>query len=357
MRILLLQPGPAKLDLFQESSGHSVTQVGAGKPMSWGSFFNLWREFHQNPPELLLVTQREFSFLPPHTDWAHGATSFTRNLFRNLEDFFILCLFRQAVLRQIPIALINRSDNGRLFPGTEWFYRRCHAAFVRELHPQPEMALQHLYSPTGGNPQTNKRARRLLHWIDPACPSRRNLEKLRPISLGVSPDVASKIPTKDSKEWDVFFAGDLNEKGLRGRLVDELQSLSGRSDYKILLKQPMPLPDYLAAVASARLTLSPPGMGWDCWRHYESMLAGSIPLMTYPVIQQHHAGIDGEHCFYFSPDPGGLTRCLEKVLAHRERLPHIAEAGRRLVLEKHTFPKLEEYIIRETCEAHARSKV
>jgi len=357
MRILLLQPGPAKLDLFQESSSHSVTQVGAGKPLSWGSFFNLWKGFHRNPPELLLVTQREFSCLPPHTGWVHGATSFTRNLFRNREDFFIFCFFRQAVLRQIPIALINRSDNGRLLPGTEWFYRRCHAAFVRELHPQPEMALQHLYTPTGGNPQTNKRARSLLRWIDPACPSPRNLEKLRPISLGVSPAVLSKIPSKDSKEWDVFFAGDLNEKGLRGRLVDELRSLSGRSDYKFLLKQQMPLPEYLAAVASARLTLSPPGMGWDCWRHYESMLAGSIPLMTYPVIQQYRPGVDGEHCFYFSPDPGGLTRCLERILADRGPLVKIAAAGRKWVLEQHTFPKLEEYIIRETLDAHARSSV
>lgn len=333
-----------------------MTRVGAGKCMSWGTFLGYLKGFHQDAPELLLVTQREFSCFPPKAGWTHGMVSFLRRLFKDPNDFFIFCLFGKAVRHRIPIALINRSDNGRLLPGSDWFYRRCHAAFVRELHPQPEMALQHLYSPTGGNPQTNKRARRLMGWIDPASPSDRNLDKLRPISLGVSPEVASKIPTKDSKEWDVFFAGDLKEKGLRGRLVDELRSLSGRSDLKILLKPRLPLPEYLASVASSRLTLSPPGMGWDCWRHYESMLAGSIPLMTYPVIQQHQAGIDGEHCFYFSPDPGGLTRCLEKVLAHRERLPQIAEAGRRLVLEKHTFPKLEEYIIRETCEAHALSK-
>jgi len=356
MKILLLQPGPAKLDLFGDVCGHSVTRVGAGEKTGWRHFFRLLRQFQEDPPELVLVTQREFCCLPPRAGWLQGGLAFLQCFGKNPVDFFILCFFAQAVRKQLPIALINRSDNGRLLPGSDWFYRRSHACFVRELHPQPEIALQHLYTPTGGNPQTNRRARKVLSWIDPACPAHRDLEKLRPISLGVLPESLLQIRPRPIKEWDVFFAGDLHEKGLRGKLVEELRALSSRAGWKILLKERMPLPEYLQTVASSWLCLSPPGMGWDCWRHYEAMLAGSIPLMTYPVIYQHKAAVDGEHCFYFSPDRGGLTRCLEKIMAHRELFPKIAQSARELVLQEHTFAKLEEYVIRETLAAHSMAK-
>jgi hypothetical protein len=96
-------------------------------------------------------------------------------------------------------------------------------------------------------------------------------------------------------------------------------------------------------------------MGWDCFRHYEAMLAGSVPLMTYPTILQHLAPIHGKHCFYFAPEPGGLTRALEHALSLKAQLPQMAEAGRQLILEHHTFPKLREYVIHETLKAFSHA--
>ena len=354
MRILLLQPGCTPLDLFKSPSEHQVERVGGGERLSWSGFSALQRSLRSNPPDIVLVTDREKSFLPPGVGWIRGAGSCWRAFMKNPQDFFIFTLFARAVRQGLPIAMVNRSDDGRLLPGSDWFYRRCHACFVRELHPLPEIALRDLFTPSGGNPQSNRRARRITSWFDPTCPSRRDISKLRPISLGVPDGMAGSRLGRADKSWDIFFAGDLHEKGFRGRLVAELQALAGGTGWKILLRDRLPHGEYVECLAASRLCLSPPGMGWDCWRHYEAMLTGSVPVMPYPTILSYQPPQDGRHCFYFAPEPGGLTRCLEKVMAQTDRLPAMAAAGRNLVLENHTYAKLREYVIRETLEAFAR---
>jgi len=354
--ILLLEPGPTPLDLFTDPQEFQILRVGGNRPCPFRDFRRILQLANEGWADLLIVTQREQALLPPGAGWLRGGRNLVRALFKERTELFILLLFAKAVQRGIPIALVNRSDNGRLLPGTDWFYRRCHVCFIRELHPMPELALQHLFTPTGGNPQSNKRARHITSWFDPHCPLRRDIDKLRPISLGTPVEKVKQIDPKKPKTSDVFFAGDVNERGLRGRLLRELTELAQHSEFKISLRDRLTKDEYLEAVASSHLCLSPPGMGWECWRHYEALLAGSIPLMTYPPILQYKPGVDGEHCFYFPPDPGGLTMCVEKALARRERLPAMAEAGRKLVLENHTYPKLRNYIINETLAAFSQAK-
>lgn len=355
--VWVLQPGRVDLDLLQEGEGIELTPVGGSWKGSWKNLYSILQRFRREPPDFLVVTEREFSCFGNHDSWPAGIFRLGRQLIRRPVDALVLCLFAEAVKRNVPIALINRSDNGRLPPGTDWFYRRCHACFVRELHPLPEIALQDLFTPSGGNPQTSRRGRRLVSWIDPGCPKQRDTSKLRPVSLGISSRAFGMISPAREKKWDLFFAGDLEEKGLRGRLLEECRHYGQSRGLRFLLTGRMDYSEYLRTLSESRLSLSPPGMGWDCWRHYESLAAGSVPLMAYPTILQHRPAIDGEHCFYFAPEPGGLTRALDRGFAMQRQLPHLAEAGRRLVHEHHTFPKLREYVIRETMEAFERSRV
>ena len=351
MNILLLQPGQSPLDLFDSSSPDEITRVGGGQKLSWRKIFSLARSFPTKSTDLLVVTERENALFNQKDGWIRGAIRICKVLIQNPVDFLILLQFAKAVRLRIPIAMINRSDNGRFTVGSDWFYRRCHACFVRELHPQPEIALQDLFTPSGGNPQNNRRARKLISRLDPGCPSARDISKLHPISLGARSEALSTTTPQNTKEWDLFFSGHLNEKGLRGRLLEELRFVAERKKWKVLLRDRVPYEEYLRCMAASKLSFSPPGMGWDCWRHYEAMLAGSIPVMSYPTILQYQPAIDGEHCFYFAPEPGGLTRCLEKAMQHAERFPSMAEAGRRLVLEHHTYPKLRDYVIHKTIAA------
>jgi len=333
-----------------------MKEVVASEALPWKERVALFHSFRSHPPRLVVVTARQNSVFLDRTGWLGGLAGLVRTRLKYPSDLLILFLFAKSVRQKIPIALVNRSDDGRLLPGSDWFYRRCHACFVRELHPLPEIALRDLFTPSGGNPQTSRRARRILSWFDPDCPTRRDISKLRPISLGVRDGAVTDGPEKAKKKWDLFFAGDLHEKGFRGRLVGELQTLAGKRGWKILLRDRMPHGEYQECLAASRLCLSPPGMGWDCWRHYEAMVAGSVPLMPYPTILQYQPPRDGEHCFYFAPESGGLTRCLEKAMAAPERLPAMAAAGRELVLQHHTFPKLRDYVINETLAAFSQAK-
>lgn len=359
LKVFLLQAGFVDLDFFAHAQPHEVIKMGGraqGFWASWDSFQSMVHLFRVQPPDLMIVTEREKAFWEPRVSWTRGGCEVFHRLLRRPVDIFILAIFMRAVRRNIPVAMMNRSDSGRFTPGSEWFFRRCHASFVRELHPLPEIALQDLFTPSGGHPQTNRRSRQLISWLDPDCPQGRNAAKLRPISLGIPDEAVSGISWGAPKQWDLFFAGDFHEKGMRGRLIEEVRAMAHCKKWKVLLRDRMPYQEYLQCLAASRLCLSPPGMGWDCWRHYEAMLAGSIPLMTYPTILQHRPAIEGEHCFYFAPEPGGLTRCLEKALAYPERLPAMAAAGRQLVLEHHLFSKLREYVIQETLAASCRPK-
>lgn len=356
MNLLLLQPGFARLDLFQDCPDFGLKEVVGNETLPWKERIGLFHRFRSQPPQLLVVTARQNSAFSNRTGWSGGLAGLVRAHWKYPSDLLILALFAKSVRQNIPIALVNRSDDGRLPPGSDWFYRRCHACFVRELHPLPEIALRDLFTPSGGNPQSNRRARRILSWFDPGCPTHRDISKLRPISLGVADERVGDFFGTTEKKWDLFFAGDLHEKGFRGRLVQELQALAGKQNWKILLRERMPQGEYRECLEASRLCLSPPGMGWDCWRHYEAMLAGAIPVMPYPTILQHQPAIEGRHCFYFAPEPGGLTRCLEKALAAPDRLPVMASAGREHVRKHHTYSQLREYVVQETLDAHARLK-
>ena len=354
--IFLLRSGHVEMDLFPGTlpspfwSSHATDQKFA-----WMQIVGTLRKLRRQPPVLAIVNYREEAFFRAGTGWASGIGSAARAAFVRPSRLGELLFFASLVRHKVPIALLNRSDVGELPSASDWYYRRCHACFVRELSPQPEITLKSIFTLSGGNPETNRRGRKLLGVLDPLCPVSRDTAKLRPISLGVPEENIAKILFDRRKEYDVFFAGDLHEKGLRGRLVEELRTQAGRRGWRILLRDRLPRDEFFQSLASSHLCLSPPGMGWDCWRHYEAMLAGSVPLMTYPTILQYRPAIEGDHGFYFAPEAGGLTRCLEQALGSPDRLSHVAAAGRNLVLDFHTFPKLRDYVIRETLGASARS--
>ena len=356
MNIFVLEAGQSALDLFPRGSAGTFVYSRSSPSSRWPEICKTLRRLDNESFDLAVVSYREKSFFPKGAGWMRGLGQALRSFLFRPDELTQLLMFSKLVQKNIPIALINRSDSGHIPVGSDWFYRRSHACFVRELYPAPEILLQDIFTSSGGNLQSNRRAQKILSLWDPHCPRYRNVENLRPISLGISDSNISKIPSSEHKIWDLFFAGDLHEKSLRTRLVQECRQFEKAKGLKFLITDRISQSDYLQALSESRLCLSPPGMGWDCWRHYEAMLAGSIPLMTYPTILQHHPAIDGKHCFYFAPEPGGLTRALEHALLLKSQLPQMADAGRQLVLKHHTFSKLREYVIRETLSAFTSTK-
>jgi glycosyltransferase involved in cell wall biosynthesis len=170
------------------------------------------------------------------------------------------------------------------------------------------------------------------------------LDRVRPLPLFVPNE--NLIPKRQQKDVDVFFAGALCNQ-IRTDALETIRSLSGRGLRVVIPSAPLPYPDFMEALARSWLVLSPEGYGWDCYRHYEACIAGSVPVINRPSYRRHLFLQDGQHCFYYDPGQGSLAELLHAVLADKGRLMRMAEAGRQHVLVNHTRSAVARYVLRE----------
>jgi Glycosyl transferases group 1 len=168
--------------------------------------------------------------------------------------------------------------------------------------------------------------------------------KVKPLPL-ILPD-ERRIPVACEKDIDLFFAGALSND-TRKKAVDEARSLVARGIRVVIPEEPMPYHDFMQALGRSWLVLSPEGHGWDCYRHYEACLAGSVPLINNPRYQRRVYLQDGTHCFYYDADRDSLAARVIELLADKQRLARMAEAGRRYVLANHTRSAVARYIMSE----------
>ena len=84
------------------------------------------------------------------------------------------------------------------------------------------------------------------------------------------------------KDIQVFFAGELH-RGRRERVDDMARALAARGVTVDRHDRRLPLNEFAQQLARARVVLSPEGIGWHCYRHYEALAAGAIPVINAPV--------------------------------------------------------------------------
>lgn len=186
----------------------------------------------------------------------------------------------------------------------------------------------------------------------------RLVEKIRPISLGLSADMLRDAPRElPPKSVDVFFAGYLGHAPfIRGAGLKQLQALKADGLRIDIPESRLSLPDFLARCAQAYLVWSPEGLGWDCFRHYEAALCGSVPLINLPSIRRHEPLREGEHALYYPIEQDGLRQAVLAALAQPERLVQMGRAGREHVLKHHTHEAICEYVVQEAFAAFASSR-
>src|SRR5205807_5749302 len=137
---------------------------------------------------------------------------------------------------------------------------------------------------------------------------------------------------------DVFFAGNVDPNNtVRSDGLPELLALRDEGYVIDVPTERLPLSEFFHRLSAAWLAWSPAGYGWDCMRHYEAPLAGTVPLMNYPMIVRHCPLRDGEHCILYAPEPGALAKAVRSALADKQRLQDMARAAQVHVREHHTL--------------------
>lgn len=170
-------------------------------------------------------------------------------------------------------------------------------------------------------------------------------ERIRPLSLFVPNEAL--VPEPCDKTIDVFFGATIcNER--RSAAMYAACDLAERGLRVVVAPEPLPYPEFLATLARSWLVLSPEGYGWDCYRHYESCLAGSVPVINRPDYRRTLYLQDGVHCFYYDSEHTSLADFVVELLGNKDRLLRMGKAGRQYVLAHHTRSAIARFVMQET---------
>ena len=127
----------------------------------------------------------------------------------------------------------------------------------------------------------------IIAWfsVHPSCVTH---PKFYPIPLGIFQD---KKYYRSRKSLTHAFAGlrstpktellYMNFGDLKGKKPEraDVQALFKRAGYCYTVEKRLPFLEYMNEMAKFKFTLSPPGYGPDCYRTWEALLVGSIPIV------------------------------------------------------------------------------
>lgn len=232
-------------------------------------------------------------------------------------------------------------DNGRFS-----VLQQSACYFKRELPQNPCNAFLYTTSKT----QSNDNILHLKFF-------RESVAKLRPISVGVDKETCESLSKYDlPKRTDVFFSGDCENRINRQRGLQQLESLK-REGYAIdIAYDRLPREEFLRRCAQAHIVWSPEGFGWDCFRHYEVALVGSVPLMQVPPIYRYAPLVEDVHGIYYYVEDDHLAVRVRQALKSRAQLVGMGVAARRHVLKNHALEALSRYVVQETNETLVKAK-
>ncbi len=239
----------------------------------------------------------------------------------------------------VPLIIIDMGDNQSLgIPATK-LLDAATIVFKRELPTDRWRVLSgtaHPFLPT-------RRLRHSKKW-------QRRINKIHPVNLPQLfpyPDAHTFVGCE--KTSDIFFAGELHGNStVRQAGLHEIARLREMGFKVDCSENRLSKEEFFARMARSWLTWSPEGYGWQCYRHSEAGLVGSIPLINFPTIFQSTPFLDEINCFYYSPEPGGLVRAATKALADKEKLKKIATQARKHCLENYSIEACCQYMLQTT---------
>jgi len=274
--------------------------------------------------------------------WSKNQSWSTNSLRWLMRQFLAFCLNQRS--RHAKLVIIDFEDEITIDRRDLQLLEECHLYFKRELAQNVWTNLQRA-QPSVGEYQAMMRNPRF----------RRLANKFRPLSLGVSEEQLAEIQSADAhsnsstgKRFDIFFAGTTENSTVREAGLPWLHRLKEEGYAVYLPEQRLSRQKFHEALSASWLVWSPEGSGWDCYRHYEACLAGSVPVINYPSIRRHAPLHDGIHCFYYAIEGDDLLQKVKAALSDRPRLAEMAKAAKKHVLEHHTCERLGAYIFKES---------
>jgi hypothetical protein len=328
---------PTQTLFFSTTGAVSDADPATGRPMTLWALARALRD-----PALSLVVCHPTFFAPWDPRWLIRAI-FSRRLLRG-EFPFIGALAPQLLRWRIkaPIAVVDLEDLPLIKRNNVFLLDRCTRFFKREL-PADRWRL---FLKTAHASLPTPRFRKIRRYAD-------GLEKVRPLSLGIPMYAADPFATpRMEKTADIFFAGRVEASSwVRQTGMKELLALRARGIVVDIPDAPLSQDEFFRRCGSAWLTWSPEGYGWECFRHYEALACGSVPVCNLSPLERHSPLRANQHAVFYPVEPGGLTDAVVAALADKPKLQRMADDGRAFVAAHHTPAALARYIVQETIAA------
>ncbi|AMB47577.1 hypothetical protein [Methylobacterium sp. AMS5] len=238
---------------------------------------------------------------------------------------------------RVRLAVLDVTDHLTIHPRDRAFLRRCDLFFKRELAANPWNTLETVL-PRGA---CAGHARQ-----DPACLALR--AKLRPFALGIEASALKAPIPASARSYDLFYAGSAQGIAFREAVGGVLPRLAARG-WRIHAPTHRLSPEAFAeAITRSRFCLSPGGVGWDCYRHYEVASLGSVPIFDTRPLTGIEPFLHGREGFYLDPQED-LERALDHLLRTDDAgVDRMTSAAQALVERVYTFDALARYVIAET---------
>jgi hypothetical protein len=277
--------------------------------------------------DLLVVHSMQYppwhprSFLTTLRDWH----------FRSPQGLFAIFAWRFVHLfHNVPIAAIDLSDSCLVGRHNFFLLNACKLFFKRELPSDHWLVFCKSGYPNFPGRRWRSKNSKLIEKFKPisyGAPSM-NFGHLRPSEQASSPE----------KKADIFFAGSVfgNSTARHAGLL-ELRALEKEGYVIDLPMERMTEPEFFKRMSAAWLAWSPGGLGWDCGRHYEASIVGTVPLINHPTILRDTPLRENEHCVFYAVEPGGLMQAARKALADKPRLREMARAAAAHVVQHHNL--------------------
>jgi hypothetical protein len=271
-----------------------------------------------------------------HAAWWRGALEFVSwnfGSFHKISWHYFHWILKGA---PTPLIIVDTQDAPRISRTESYWLDRARYWFMRELPPN-HLNLFLNMDRRCGDVVNIVRQKRLVP----------NFSKIRPFSLGFEiRGTAGVGPVPPAEKiHDIFFAGTTHSTTVRQSGLPVLRELQAAGVRVYIPEKKLALADFHRACAQSWLVWSPEGLGWDCHRHYEALMLGSVPLINQPTIERHEPLLHGEHCLYYRPEPGGLAEAITRALQDKAALVKIAEQGRAHILAHHTRANLVRHLL------------
>ncbi len=241
---------------------------------------------------------------------------------------------------KVPVLMFYRKDPPVLGAQNFPLLKYCRRIFIREL-PQNNWNV-FLFTTSKNEDVINVMRQPIFQEAMP---------RIRPLQLGFQETLENVLPFSENKTSDIFYAGKNHTSTVRGRGLAQLEKLRALGYRVDAPTQLIPREEFYKRAAQSWIVWSPEGQGWDCHRHYESLLVGSVPLINYPTMERYKPLENGKHCLFYGIEEDGMVEAVVSALQDKERLRWISAAGREFILQWHTHDAYTRYMIEETLAA------